>query len=465
MFGTAFLLLLGGAPAVSTPTALSWHPCDQDATADCATLTLPVDWADPAAGTFGLAVARRKATDPEHRIGALLINPGGPGASGISMVLRANGLFGPEMAARFDLIGFDPRGIGASQPIRCTAVDAVRDLNSQADFEALARSNQQQQADCREHSGPIAQHADTASVVRDMDALRAALGEPKISFYGASYGTLIGQQYAERYGNRVRGMVLDGVMDHSLNLTDFAVSAAANGEDSLRYFADWCQAQTSCALHGQQVLSYWDQLLAAADQNRLVEGDGAVTSWYVIQRAYGSLIQPDYAGLAQWLTTLRIADQPVSQPSADTAADAPVVDNPRPGVFCQDWTARVRSYADWLRITGAERAAAPDLRYSPEAQDSLLSCVGWPERAANPPRPTHLDHSPTVLLVNPAHDPATGYSWAVGLHRQAPLQTVLVRYDGGGHTAYFRTQCTRDTVDSYLLNGTVPADGTSCPAA
>jgi pimeloyl-ACP methyl ester carboxylesterase len=465
MFGAALLLVLSQAPASAGANTLAWHACAQDATADCATLTVPVDWADPAAGTIGLAVARREATDPAHRIGALLMNPGGPGGSGVAMALSAGRYFSPAVTSRFDLIGFDPRGVGASQPIRCTGVGQVRDLAGQADFVALARANRREQADCRAHSGPVAAHADTTSVVRDMDALRVVLGEQEISFYGASYGTLIGEQYAERYGNRVRGMVLDGVMDHSLNLTEFAVSSAASGEDSLRYFAQWCQAQADCALRGRDVLVYWDQLLAAADQNRLVEGGVPATSWYVIQHAYGSLIRPDYAGLAQWLAALRITDQPPPHPVPVVPPAGGLVDNPRPAVFCQDWAPRVTSYADWRRITDAERAAAPHLRYSPETHDAVLSCVGWSAPAANPPRPVHLAQAPTVLLVNSVHDPATGYSWAVGLHRQAPDRTVLLRYDGGGHTAYFRTACVRGTVDSYLLSGTLPADGTSCPAA
>ncbi|GAA0615871.1 alpha/beta hydrolase [Kutzneria viridogrisea] len=465
--GAVLLLGLTQAPAVAAAGGLAWHPCEQDGTADCATLTVPVDWADPARGTFPLAVARRRATDQAGRIGALLINPGGPGASGVSMALSANRFFGPDVVSRFDLIGFDPRGVGASQPIKCTSRPSARPPTSQAEFQALAEANRRQRADCRQHSGPIFDHADTMSVVQDVDALRAALGESKISYYGASYGTLLGQQYAERHGDRVRSMVLDGVMDHSLHLTEFSVSAAASGEDALATFADWCQRQDSCALHGKQVLSYWDQLLDAADQGRLVEQVDTMpaSSWYVIQHAYGSLIRPDFPGLAQWLATLRITASPVPQPSSAETAGGELTDNPRPAVFCQDWTPRVTSYADWQRITGAERAAAPHLRYSSEAREAVLSCVGWPEQAANPPRPVRLGPGPRILLVNPLHDPATGYSWAQGLHRQAPQRTVLLRYDGTGHTAYFRTDCVRHTVDDYLVAQTVPATGTSCPAA
>ncbi|SDM54506.1 TAP-like protein [Allokutzneria albata] len=419
--GTA---LVPGSPVSAAAEGLDWQPCAQDRTAECSALTLPVDWAAPSGETFPLAVARRRAADPRRRIGVLLVNPGGPGASGVRLALGSPGLFGPEVLARFDIVGFDPRGVAGSRPIRCSAAllaqgprHAPRD---QAEFDRLAAHNQRLREDCRDRTGALTDHADTLSVVRDMDALRAALGETKINFFGASYGTLIGAQYASRFGDRVRAMVLDGSMDHSLSLDRFLTSAAANGEDALSEFARWCERESGCAWHGRPVLPRWAELMAAADAGRLVESDGAtpVSADYLVNRAYGALIRPEPAAFASWLASLRTGTASPAHNARQRSQD--LLDHPRPSVFCQDWTPRVTSYREWQVLEAAQRRAAPNLRYSPEAQEAALSCVGWPAKAANPPGPANIGPGDPILLVNPLHDPATGHSWALLGTRIAP---------------------------------------------
>ncbi|WP_370941980.1 alpha/beta fold hydrolase [Amycolatopsis sp. cg5] len=446
-------------PANAQPSGLDWRPCAQDATADCATLLLPIDHTDPKLGSFPLAVARRKATDPGKRIGVLMVNPGGPGGSGVSLAVGSNRLFGAEVLARFDVIGFDPRGVAASAPIRCSSEllgQNPGEPHDQAGFAALAAYNRKLSADCRHRSGPIFDHADTLSVVHDMDALRDALGERKVNFLGFSYGTQIGQQYAQLFGDRIRTMVLDGNMDHSLPLDRFLRTAAASGDDALGAFARWCESDTACALHGKDVLKHFDGLLELADQGALIEGGaGAASTWYVIQKVYGSLVQGDLRGLAQWLSTLRPGD-------AARSIGAGTSTHPRAAVFCQDWTPRIAGYADWQRIVDSERAAAPQLRYSSEAREAALSCIGWPRKANNPPAPVKFGPGPAILLVNPAHDPATGLAWAEGLHRQTANRTKLLRVDSIGHTAYPRTDCVRTAVEDYLVGQKVP-ERLTCP--
>jgi hypothetical protein len=175
------------------------------------TLTVPIDWDDPDGETIDLALARIPASDPDARIGSLVINPGGPGGSGVGFALFAPEVFSPEVLDRFDIVGFDPRGVGDSHPVLCS-VETLQDdpgalFDSRAELDARAAFNDELREDCRENTGPLYDHVDSLSVVHDIDAIRAALGDEQLSFFGVSYGTLMGQQYAATYPERVRAVV------------------------------------------------------------------------------------------------------------------------------------------------------------------------------------------------------------------------------------------------------------------
>lgn len=206
----------------------------------CGTLRVPVDWKRPSGRTFGLAVARRPAADPAARIGALVINPGGPGGSGISLAIVADTVFSREILTRFDIVGFDPRGFHRSESARCStelpegAPFAIP--GDEREFARRVADNRQRHADCRRHTGPLLEHMDTLSVARDVEALRVALGEAKLNYFGVSYGTQIGLQYAELFGGRIRAMALDSVLDHSIGLDRRLQTEAAAMEDALLQF-------------------------------------------------------------------------------------------------------------------------------------------------------------------------------------------------------------------------------------
>ncbi|MEV5481882.1 MULTISPECIES: alpha/beta fold hydrolase [Streptomyces] len=442
-------------------STLTWQPCKGHSDAQCSTLTLPIDRSAPGK-TFGMKVARRKATNPSKRIGVLLVNPGGPGGSGVDMALDGKS-FPAELRERFDIVGFDPRGTGQSHPIKCSMKligKAPKELpRNQTEFERLATYNRTLREDCRKRNGPLFEHADTLNVVRDMDALRAALGEEKINFYGHSYGTLIGQQYAQRYGRHVRSMVLDSNMDHSLGTSKLAATAAAAVEDSLTAFAQWCKATSTCALHGQDVLGRWDRLLAAADRGQLHNAYGPASADNLISYAEDSFMVPEWPEFAAWLKKLRIG-----KPQRQTDSSGIGTDPVRSAVFCQDWQVRVRDYQDLQDLVRAEKATAPHARTSPKMHKTILGCAGWPERANNPQRSLHLDPgAPTILLANSRHDPATGLAWARNVHRQAPHKTRLLTYEGSGHKAV-GTPCTINAMNQYLIHLTLPPQS-SCPAA
>ncbi|MFD1149903.1 alpha/beta hydrolase [Saccharothrix hoggarensis] len=455
----------GAEPQAGAAARVDWKPCPELAEVECGTLNLPIDWANPRGERFDLAVARRKATDPAKRVGIMVINPGGPGGSGVDFALGADRYFSPDVLARFDVIGFDPRGVARSQPVKCTieklnAQPSVYPAN-QREFDALAAYNRELAADCRAQSGPIFDHADTGAVVQDVDALRRALGEQKINYYGISYGTLIGQQYAERYGRHIRAMVIDSNMDHSLGTWRFNATEAEAAEDSFREFVAWCDRAESCALHGRDVAEVWDDLLARADRGEIVDPldpDRKVTAADIIGNAFGAFYGPDWQRLAEWLVELGAGTASPVAFAAETAQ------NPFPAVFCQDWAIRVRDHREFSALVAEANRIAPHMRGSSLGHYAMAGCVGLPGDVNNPQHRLKIRNAPKILMMNALHDPATGYEWAVNAHRQSRDTTVLLTYEGWGHGVYDRSDCTRGATDEYLINLKVPAAGARCAA-
>jgi pimeloyl-ACP methyl ester carboxylesterase len=470
---TALALVTGTTSFATAETdpqgtpGIDWQPCPELAEVECGTLSLPIDWANPRGEKFDLAVARRKATDPAKRVGIMVINPGGPGGSGVDFALGADGYFSPEVQERFDIIGFDPRGVARSQPVQCSREVLDRQPSiypaNQREFEALAAYNRELAADCRQRSGPIYDHADTGAVIRDVDALRQALGERKINYYGISYGTLIGQQYAERYGRNIRAMVIDSNMDHSLGTWRFNETEAATAESSFEEFVKWCDRTESCALHGREVAKFWDNLLDRADRGEIVDPwDPAykVTAEDIIGAAFGAFYGPDWSQLADLLTALDAGQVP----SSAFTAQVETMNNPFPAVFCQDWAIRVGSHREFSALVDRTRQIAPHMRGSALGHRATAGCVGLPEKVNNPQHRLRIKDAPKILMMNSLYDPATGYEWAVNAHRQSRDTTVLLTYEGWGHGVYARSDCTRGATDDYLINLKTPRPGARCAA-
>lgn len=462
--------------------AIDWKPCPQDATAECGTLRLPVDWARPSGETFDLAVARRKATDPDRRVGVLLVNPGGPGASGVDFAVDdAPAHFSAAIQERFDIVGFDPRGVGRSNPVMCSTELVNRQPSvyprNQAEFEQLATYNRTLREDCRRHTGPIFDHADTLSVVHDMDALRRALGERKINYFGHSYGTLLGEQYAEQYGDRIRAMALTANIDHSLGAREFLVSSAAAAEDSFHEFVKWCERTSSCALHGRDVTAVWDRVLAKADRGEIRDPKNpaqVLTAHAISLAAFMRFYGPDRDELAAYVAGLDAQEPNERRRSQEPRQDGPpmaqgteqqTIAEPFYAVFCQDWRIRAADYREYARLTQAELRAAPHMRGSPRVHRAVAGCIGWPDEVNNPQHRLHITEAPEILMLHSLHDPANHFSWAANVHRQTRGTTVLVPYEGAGHSVYNRSDCTRDTVDDYLTGLRIPSAGSSCAPA
>ena len=440
--------------ASATTTQVHWADCKPEGHDDpalvkgsqCATLRLPVDWRNPNGPTFDLAIARRTAKG--ERVGVLVFGPGGPGDSGVDRIKTGMTRFSADLQNRFDIVSFDPRGVARSNPVQCSAALLAKQpspiITSTAEFTATISYNRQLAKDCRENTGPLYDHIDTWQTVRDVDAVRRALGESTISFHGSSYGTLLGAQYAETYPNRVRAMVVESVIDHASPTTkSFLDVQAAAAQDSFDEFVQWCDASASCALHGQDIHALWAGLLARSS-------DPFKLSFQVFRMLY----DPEWSALAQ---TLKEMDAPTVTAAPTGLAQYPLA------VFCQDWNLPVKDYREYAAHLQRLARKNQDMRY-PGQLMAVSICLGAP-KANNPQHVLKVHGLKTpVLLANAIHDPATPYAMAQSVQRQLGRSGVLLTYEGWGHGSYNSSPCMRTTIDDYLISREVPKRGSSCAA-
>ncbi|MEU1390504.1 MULTISPECIES: alpha/beta fold hydrolase [unclassified Nonomuraea] len=455
-------------PATTTTNAITWAPCEEEPSAECGKLTVPIDWARPSGPSIDLAVARRKATDPAARVGSLVINPGGPGGSGVEAVYGAPGSYTEELQQRFDIVGFDPRGVGRSHPVICSA--SVYNqmpptvMRSQADFDAWNAFTKKLHPDCRARTGPLYDHVDSVSVARDMDALRAALGEEKLTYYGISYGTLIGQMYAELFPGRIRALALDSNMDHSLGVKGFFATEALAVEDGFDQFVGWCEQDTSCVLNGRDIRAIWKSLLDKARRGELVYPSTGqrMTELQVIYNAALGNEGPDWRTLSEVINWLNggpapewVPPLPGRGPVEGDVAELPT------RILCQDYNLKVNSYAEYADLMRTAGLLAPDTKYHPYPTDDLPICLnsGAP---VNPPHSLRYTGQAPLLLGNSIHDPATPWIWAANATRQLGSKAVLLTYEGWGHRIYGKDKCQTDIIDQYLIDLKVPPQGSRC---
>jgi pimeloyl-ACP methyl ester carboxylesterase len=469
--GVVALAVLPGTvpPAEATSATIAWQPCAGQPTVDCATVQVPVDWSRPHGPTVGMAVARLKAAKPAQRKGVLMVNPGGPDGSGVSYVYGIAHI--PRYQAlvdSFDIVGFDPRGVGASEGIRCDSAVLSEPVSlvptTEADYESLLAHNGRVAADCAKVNGPLFDHVDTLSVVRDMDLLRRSLGEAKISYYGTSYGTQIGQQYLELYGQNLRAIALDSNMDHSIGAVRDQVTSSLAFENALEDFASWCQRTATCSLHDQDVLALWDRLYAKASAGTLTDPSTGQHVWVEVLRedAFLAMYHPDrtWFMLANELKQFDTGSAALA-PAAAKPAD--LEDNSYQSIWCSDWTwPRIDDFAALTDLRLKSEAVAPHTHLSPFFSD-VTDCLGWTGPVSNPQHQLRPHHAPPILMTNGIHDIATPYEWAQHVVQQLPTATLLT-YDGTGHGDYTNSLCARDAIDKYLLTLQLPARGTHCAA-
>jgi pimeloyl-ACP methyl ester carboxylesterase len=295
-----------------------------------------------------------------------------------------------------------------------------------------------------------------------MDAVRAALGERKLTFLGYSYGSLMGQQYAERFPHRVRALVMDGNMNHSIdNVWDFMRSETAPVEQAFLEFAAWCESTRTCALYGLDTKAVYADLKARARAGTLVDPDGVPVGFYDLAR-YGFLtVFPQAWGdIASVLRSLRDG----TGTTASISAFGEIGNDPYPSIWCGDWRWKVRDYAEYAGLRARLAQKFPNVEWSPYV-DHSMTCVGSGTRTTNPQRPLRVHGAPPLVMVGNVHDPATVYEWNLAAARQSGAR--LITYEGWGHTAYGNggpSECVNAAVDAYLIDLEPPEWGLRCPS-
>ena len=475
VFGAALAssaLVLGMSPLASAAPegqpeykvdAIDWKPCAEVPTIDCGFLTLPIDYRKPNGEKFQLAVSRRKANDQANRIGAMVINPGGPGGSGVDFSFGADRYFSKDIVDKFDVIGFDPRGVARSQPIKCSADVLQRQPSeypkTKDEFDKLVAFNKELRADCRKVSGAIFDHASTFDVANDIDSIRRALGEKKINYYGISYGTIMGQHYAAQYGKNIRAMIIDSNMDHSLGTWKFLETEARGAQDMFNEWVKWNDRTPSSPLYGKDVRKVWKDLLAKAARGELTYPDGSKMT----PENLGSMVVGMGYGPAFKMFAQRVKDLSEGTQASAAFAEGETFENPFAGIFCNDYNLRVSSWGEYQALNAMEKRVAPDTLGSSIGHGAMMGCVGFP-KATNAQRPLKIKDAPKILMTNSRYDTATVYEWAVNAHRQTRDTTVFVTYEGWGHGVYDRSECTLKINNEYLVGLKLPRNGTTCAA-
>ncbi|MFF9688933.1 alpha/beta hydrolase [Streptomyces sp. NPDC014623] len=494
--GTAGLLVSGcssGSPSsrasVTGPAAaeelkpyygqkLRWRDCGTEGF-QCATMKAPLDYAKPDGGDIELAVSRKKATGPGERIGSLLVNPGGPGGSAIDYLQGYAGIGYPApVRARYDMVSVDPRGVARSEPVECLTgkeMDAYTQVDQTPDdkdeITALRKSFEKFADGCEKRSGKILPHVSTIETARDMDMLRSLLGDEKLHYVGASYGTFLGATYAELFPDRVGRLVLDGAMDPSLPALDVNRDQTAGFERAFQSFAADCVKQSDCPLGTssaagaaaalKKLFSDLDAEPVPAGEARQLTESLATTG--VIAAMYDESAWPQLreavadAQRGDGTALLAMADSYYErEPSGEYAN----LMSANAAVNCLDLAPAFTGPA------AAEKALPEFEKASPVFGRGFawaaLNCGSWPVDATGAPHRTEAEGAAPIVVVGTTRDPATPYKWAVSLADQLSSGTLLT-YDGDGHTAYGRgSDCVDTALNTYLLEGTPPEDDKKC---
>ncbi|GAA2124808.1 alpha/beta hydrolase [Streptomyces synnematoformans] len=460
---------------------LRWTDCTDAPGFECATLRVPLDYASPGdREDVELAVARKPAENPAESLGSLHVNPGGPGASAIEFLQNFAGVGYPEeVRARYDIVAADPRGVGRSEPVECltdaefekhTQVDATPD--DEREVEALTAAFERFAEGCEKRAGKLLGHVSTAEAARDMDVLRAVLGDKKLTYVGASYGTMLGATYAGLFPHRAGRLVLDGAMDPSLTSRQLNLDQNAGFTTAFDAFAEDCVQRADCPLGtdsaedaGKQLRAFLDRLDAepvpTGEQRRLGE---PLATMGVLMAMYQEDFWPQLRGA--------LTDAMERKDGSGLLALADMYYEREPdgsygsmmygfaAVNCIDQPAPFDSPADVEKLVPDFEAASPV--FGRDFAWAALNCADWPVAATGEANRIEAAGTPPILVVGTTRDPATPYVWAESLAAQLE-EGVLLTYEGDGHTAYARgNACIDDAIDTFLLAGTPPQDGKRC---
>ncbi len=489
-----------GAPATSssgqsspaTPTAIDFSDCARlfnlsaagippdrrsKLTFDCGRETVPVDYARPGGATIAVEVIRVHYRDQPKRIGSLLVNPGGPGGSGVFLAISLAASLSDDVLEHFDLVGFDPRGVGLSSPVKCesdsdetTALALDADVRTPAGFNKAKRQAAGFAASCARRYGPSLAHYNTVETARDMDRIRAAVGDEKLNYLGYSYGTELGAVYAHLFPARIRVAVLDGAVDPLTTGNAIASNEQqiAGFEGAFDQFGADCAKRSDCSPLGnaRKAVAALEKKAnatpipsSATDETRKATGGNVL--YAVLSALYSQQLWPDLGsalidaehGDAKGIFELddRYSERDPDGHYSNLLDLFQVVScndqrsDPTDAVIKQTaakWTKRFPLFGLWSAAT-------------------LFQCQAWQKQRHPIPTETATGSKP-ILVVGNLHDPATPYAGAVHLARTLG-SGVLLTWNGQGHTSYGQSDCIDQKVNAYLINTTVPVANTTCP--
>ncbi len=461
--------------------AVAWRSCAGKFR--CTTVTVPLAYSQPSAGTIGLAVAELPASGP-NVLGDLFMNPGGPGASGVQFLEQAATGFPAAVRQSFNLVSWDPRGVGASAPVHCVSAAETRKLlalspapSTPAQIAATVAATKSYVAGCVAHTSlGVLQHVSTFDTARDLDRLRAALGDAKLTYLGFSYGTFIGEVYAKLFPSHVRALVLDGAIDPALSTVAEDTAQAVGFETDLKAFFAYCDSTPACEkqlpggaaaqyrklfrnfAHGGSVVASFKAVFGGTQQVGLGLAEVGVISalytqqtWAQLGQALGQALKGNgnlLAALAYGYEGLQQNGQFSNENDANSAINC--VDRPSP-----------KSLGVYESLAKRLAKLAPD--FGAATAWGSLACAYWPVAPQSSPGAIHAPRAPPIVVVGSTGDPATPYAWAQAVASELARGVLLTR-TGPGHTGYFSSSCVQQAVDTYLLDLTTPAAGTVCPS-
>jgi pimeloyl-ACP methyl ester carboxylesterase len=478
------------APPAVPGTQAQWAPCPDvpkglvgraasGMTYDCASVAVPRNWAAPQSGeTYDVAMIRIRSATQQDRIGSLLVNPGGPGGSGIDYAVyrsfgQALGGLPTEVTDRFDIVGFDPRGVGRSDPVKCISEKdqdatfaASPDPKSDAEFQEVVALNKRVAEGCGQKYGAQLPLFSTEQAARDMDAIRTAVGDQKTTYLGYSYGTLLGATYAQLFPDKIRALVLDGAINPKQNYIAGSESQAKGFERAFTNFTAWCKANAGKCPIAPDARGAVTDALAKADASPVEGPDGReATSGWIFTAVVASLYtESGWQQLAEAVDDLQTGDADGIFELADQYADRKP-DGSYSNLFdanlavnCADTTG-APTVEQVRQLQGEWRKKYP--LFGSALAMGMLPCTFWP--GTKDPYPAGpATGAPPIVVVGTTGDPATPYENTAELAKMLGTGQVLT-WEGEGHTAYSSTKCIVDAVDGYLIDLQVPKEGLRCP--
>ena len=446
----------------------------------CADVKVPLDYKKPGGKAITVAMAKLPAKGGKP-IGSLFINPGGPGGSGIAMLSLVELAFSKDVIDKYDIIGFDPRGVGSSTPVDCIdnrelgkILDSDIDTSTEAGRKARKAEARQIAKGCKDKSGELLAHVGTEPAARDMDVMRGLVGDKKLNYLGFSYGTSLGGMYADIFPKKVGRMVLDGAANPQQSFLPSTYTQMLSFEKSFERYAERCVKAGNCSL-GPSVDAAKKKMRALLDQARVkpfkTSDPNRPLNQAMLHSAVISLLYEDRT----WSVFNQAFDQLIKQNDGSLFLKVFDATSSREGdgnkgnraeaywaINCADYAQE--SEADYLKYANKLKREAPAIgAFSTQDTVAFYMCAELPHHPKSNPGPYRAKGSAPIVVIGTKYDPATPYSWAQALHKSLS-NSVLLTWEGDGHTAYGRgSSCIGSAVDKYLLTGEVPKDGLDCP--